>query len=194
MARLNGDGSVEPTGDEGALHAARVFAKALDDARTMQNGVGAWIGRQVPGATSPARAMTAARSPAASGPSSAKSAAASPPAGSRSFDWANARFAQSTAEASAPFGEWRDFIRPRLDPKTFDGLEARRPVADGQVRRTRATQEQRQMARPARRSTRCARRKTLAAKGIIKDPADLSPELMLHLDHGRTSSPAATPS
>ncbi|MGH6971854.1 MAG: hypothetical protein ACREEQ_09610, partial [Caulobacteraceae bacterium] len=48
MARLTGGEGIEPTGDEGALHAARVLVAALEKVRLMQNAVGAWIER-IPG-------------------------------------------------------------------------------------------------------------------------------------------------
>lgn len=117
MARLNGDGSIEPTGDEGAFHAAQVFTAALEEARQMQNAQGAWIDRlkgyiarqshdrlKVAGGFWRELGVVARRIP--------KDRLAA-------FDWAAAR-RQAAARA---FRQWRDFIHPRLDPKTFEGLD-----------------------------------------------------------------------
>ncbi|HUO22691.1 MAG TPA: hypothetical protein VMU59_09275 [Caulobacteraceae bacterium] len=165
MARINGAQGLEPTGDEGALHAARVFAKALDDAREMQNAQGAWtpkaegyIARQSHDAAKVAGGLwrelaEVGREAKAKG---------------LDVDWAAARL---RAEARA-FGAWRDFILPKLDPKTFDGLEHE------DVPFTRwedDAQEQRQLGR--QRDLEAAR--ALAARGVLKDPTDLR-ELMLH--------------
>lgn len=119
MARLNGNGSIEPTGDEGAFHAAQVFAKALDEVRQGQNAQGAWISKlegyiarqshdrlKVAGGFWRELAEIGRRAPAE------KLAA---------LDWKAARL----GAAKRAFREWRDFIRPKLDPKTFEGLTDR---------------------------------------------------------------------
>ena len=115
MARLNGAGDVEPTGDEGALHAARVFVSALREARKMQNGVGAWID-ELPGYI--ARQTHYAEKIA--GGYWREIAEVSRQAKDRGLklDWNQAK---ATAETRA-FGAWRDFIMPKLDPRTFQGL------------------------------------------------------------------------
>jgi hypothetical protein len=149
MARLTGAPGVEPTGDEGALHAARVFVAALEASRKMQNDVGAWIdraegyiGRQAHDAN-----KIAGRFYRELGELGRRVQAS----GVKDFDWAAAR---SAAEARS-FGEWRDFIRPKLDEgKTFGGIDAGDVYAPEQA-------------------------KALAARGILEDPSDAA-ELMLH--------------
>ena len=117
LARIQGDGAIEPTGDEGALWAARVLASALERGRTMQNEVGAFIGKlegyiarqshdreRVAGGFWRELGQIAERLP-------ADKAAA--------FDWAAAR---AGAERRG-FRAWRDYIRHRLHEKTFEGLD-----------------------------------------------------------------------
>lgn len=166
MARINGDGKIEPTGDEGALHAARVFAQALDDARQMQNDQGAWIDK-TPGYI--ARQSHDANKVAGGfwgqlGEFGARVKAG----GLKGADWKAARAA---AERRA-FGEWRDFILPKLDPRTFDGLELEDvPFTQWEDE----AQEQRQLGR----AKDLDQARQLAARQILKDPTDLR-ELMLH--------------
>jgi hypothetical protein len=148
MARLTGAPGVEPTGDEGALHAARVFVAALKRAREMQNGVGAWID-ELPGYVA-RQSHDAGKIAGGFWRELGELGGRVAQNGIKDLDWAAAR---SAAEARA-FGQWRDFIRPKLDPKTFDGLEA----MDAEDQAT---------------------AKGLAARGIVKDPADPA-ELMLH--------------
>ena len=45
MARLTGGPGIEPTGDEGALHAAQALVAAQEQGRLMQNAQGAWIAK-----------------------------------------------------------------------------------------------------------------------------------------------------
>ena len=122
MARLNGAAGVEPTGDEGALHAARVFVKALDDARERQNDQGAWIGKQEGyiGRQSHDADKIAGGMWRELGEFGRRMKAAKL-LDPRKVDWAGARLA---AQRKA-FGAWRDFILPRLDPRTFEGIEAK---------------------------------------------------------------------
>ncbi|HYE45164.1 MAG TPA: hypothetical protein VEA44_05260 [Caulobacter sp.] len=112
LARLRG-ASTPATGDRGAEIAARVFAKAQDRAKAMQNAAGAWIGdlegwvaRQhhdrlkiSGGFWRELRAM--AKGEAAPG------------------NWK----AASLAARRKAFHDWADFIRPRLDAKTFERID-----------------------------------------------------------------------
>ena len=125
IARLTGNGAVEPTGDEGALHAARVFVSAQEAARKMLNDAGAWVD-QLPGYI--ARQLHDPGKIAGSmwGEIAEAARAAQEAGGLGKLDWDAVR-RSATAKA---FGAWRDFILPRLDPKTFDGLEDR-DVAPG---------------------------------------------------------------
>jgi hypothetical protein len=111
MARLNG-ADIAPTGDADAVEAARLFTDALEAGRRMQNGEGAWIGkiegyigRQSHDALRVAGGFW--RELKAGGLRGALT------------DWPAAR---RKASAKA-FREWRDFIRPKLDRRTFDGVE-----------------------------------------------------------------------
>lgn len=167
MARLNGAPGVEPTGDEGALHAAQVFAKALDDARELQNAQGAWIAKQ--------EGYIARQSHDADKIAGGlwkelgevgRRAQAAGKIGD--VDWNAARLA---AQARA-FGEWRDFIAPKLDARTFDGLELE------DVHWTEWNDEADEAAAKGKaRDLEAARQ--LAARGVLKDPTDLK-ELFLH--------------
>lgn len=165
IARLNGDGSIEPTGDEGALRAAQVLAKALEDGRTMQNDQGAFIqklagyvGRQshdrlkIAGGFWRELAEIARRLP------DEKLGA---------FDWQNAR----TAAAKRAFREWRDFIRPRLDPKTFEGLELKDVPWETWEDEA---EEKRQMGR----QKDLADAGSLASHGVIDDPTSLEERML----------------
>lgn len=119
MARLNGATGVEPTGDEGALHAARVFVKALDDARQMQNDQGAWIAKQkgyiVRQSHDAAKIAGGLWRELGEYGRKVHAAGLDP----RKVDWPRARL-QAQARA---FAEWRDFILPKLDPRTFEGID-----------------------------------------------------------------------
>jgi hypothetical protein len=166
LFRLNGGEGAEPTGDEGALHAARVFAKALDDSREMQNAQGAWIDK-LPGyiaRQSHDPGKVAGGMWRALGELGRRAQAN----GLKGLDWASARLA---AERDA-FGAWRDFIRPKLDERTFEGLEHEDVPFE---RWEDDAQEARQLGR--RRDLAAARE--LAARQVLKDPADLR-ELFLH--------------
>ena len=144
MARLNGAGQVEPTGDEGALHAARVFTGALRAGKDAQNALGAWID-ELPGYIA-----RQTHDPLKVAGGYWREISQLVKGGAR--DWTSARLA---AEKNA-FGAWRDFITPRLDPKTFQGLDSRE-----------FTDEER------------AGAQGLQAAGILKDASDPR-ELMLH--------------
>jgi hypothetical protein len=109
MARLN-EGKVAPTGDAQAEYAARIFNAAIEKGRQYQNAAGAWIARLdgyvvrqqhdrlrvAGGFWSDMAALKASKG-----------------------QWSAAR----NAAARKAFGEWRDFIRPKLDPRTFDGID-----------------------------------------------------------------------
>lgn len=112
MSRLNG-GKVEPTGDADALKVAEILNAATETGRLMQNDAGAWIGR-IDGYI--ARQMHDSLRV----------------AGGfwREFQVggiaALADFNGAALKASRrAFREWRAFIEPKLDARTFDGIEAR---------------------------------------------------------------------
>lgn len=111
-ARLNG-AKVDPTGDADALKIAEILNEASEMGRLMQNDAGAWIGRlegyagrQIHDRLRVAggfwREFQAGRLGAAT----------------------DFRAASLKASRRA-FRTWRDEIRPRLDPRTYQGLEAR---------------------------------------------------------------------
>lgn len=112
MARLNG-AKIDPTGNGDALAAAEVLNTATEKVRLMQNDAGAWIGkldgyvtRQMHDALRVAGGFW------------------------REFQVgglaAITDFKGAALKASRrAFREWRDFIEPKLDSRTFDGLEAR---------------------------------------------------------------------
>lgn len=117
MARLTGDGSIEPTGDEGALHAARVLAKGLEDTRQAQNAVGGFIGklegyvakqshdpRKIAGGYYRELGEVARKL--------SKD-------GLKDVNWQEVR----TRAAQRPWKIWRDYQLANLHPKTFEGLE-----------------------------------------------------------------------
>lgn len=114
MARLNGAGDVEPTGDEAALHAARVFVGALRAGREMQNSVGAWID-ELPGYIA---RQTHDPEKIAGGYWRELSAWTAIAKGGTRPSWDGAQ----TFAAARAFGAWRDFILPRLDERTFAGV------------------------------------------------------------------------
>lgn len=109
MARANG-ADVPPTGDADAAAAGKIFAEAIEAGRRMQNREGAWIGKidGYIGRQSHDRLRIAGgfwRE--------------LQTAGLRGVtDWNGARLAASRKA----FREWRDFIRPKLDDSTFDGV------------------------------------------------------------------------
>lgn len=170
MARLNGGAGIEPTGDEGALHAAQVLVKAISDAREMQNSVGAFI-EKIPGyigRQSHDPGKVAGGFWRELGEVGRRAQAAKGLGGLKDLDWGAAR---SAAEARA-FGAWRDFILPKLDPATFAGLELEDiPFEKWEDE----AEEARQMSR--RRQVDAA--KQLQASGIVKDATDVK-ELMLY--------------
>lgn len=118
MARLNGSKTVKATGNADAVEAARLFVDALEAGRRMQNRAGAWIGKiegyigrqshdrlkVAGGFWRELRAMT------------------------RDGAGLNMREAANRASARA-FRKWHDTIRPRLDERTFAGLELDREAA-----------------------------------------------------------------
>lgn len=115
LARLNGDGAIEPTGDEDALHFARVASKALDDTREAQNAQGAWIAkregyiaRQSHDPTKIAGSFWKALGQMAD---QLKARGIN--------DWRGAR----TEAAMEPWREWRDYQLEHLSDKTYEGLE-----------------------------------------------------------------------
>ncbi len=168
MARLNGNGSIEPTGDEGALHAARVFVKALEDARQMQNGQGAWIDRidGYIGRQSHDRLKVAGGFWRELGEVGRRL----PKDGLGAFDWAAAR----QAAAKRAFRQWRDFILPKLDPKTFDSL------VEEDVPWTQ-WEDDKQEAEQLGRRKQLADAQGLAARGVIDNPADLRERMLYRI-------------
>lgn len=111
-ARLNGQ-AVEPTGDGDALKIAEIMNIGSEKARLMQNDEGAWIGRieGYQGRQIHDRLRVAGgfwREFQAGGMG------------------ALADFKGASLKASRKaFREWRDEIRPKLDDRTFEGIEAR---------------------------------------------------------------------
>jgi hypothetical protein len=135
MARLNG-ADIEATGDADALAAARVFAAALEKNRQGLNAQGAFVGKL--------KGRIAAQSHDRLKVSGGfwrefREAGIGAPA-----RWGEARL-QASRKA---FRQWRDYIRPRLDPATFDGIDA----ADGAL---------------------ADEAEALAKAGVIDDAADL---------------------
>lgn len=110
MARLNG-AEIAATGNKDAVKAAKLFVEALEAGRHMQNAEGAWIGKITGyiGRQSHDRLRV-------SGGFWREMAAMRAGAG---LDWKAARL-QASRKA---FREWRDFIRPKLHPDTFAGVE-----------------------------------------------------------------------
>lgn len=111
MARANG-ADIPPTGDAGAVKAAKLFSDALEAGRRMQNAEGSWIGKieGYIGRQSHDRLRVAGgfwREVKAAGLRGAVT------------DWNAARLKAS----GRAFREWRDFIKPLLDKRTFDGVE-----------------------------------------------------------------------
>lgn len=112
MSRLNG-GRSEPTGDADALKVAEILNAAQETARLMQNDAGAWIGR-IEGYVT--RQMHDRLRVAGGFWREFEAGGLGAVA-----DWK----AASLKASRRAFREWRDFIRPKLDPRTFEGLEAR---------------------------------------------------------------------
>lgn len=110
MARLNG-ADIEATGDADALNAARVFVAALEKNRQGLNAQGAFVGK-LKGRV----AMQAHDRLKVAGGFWREFAAGGI---GTPLKWGEARLAASRKA----FREWRDFIRPRLDPATFDGID-----------------------------------------------------------------------
>lgn len=117
MERLTGKPGAQPTGDAGALHAAQVLVKALDEGVEQQNELGAWIQR-IPGYIG--RQSHDANKVAGSYWAEVGEIGRRAQAAGRldKVIWTEAHLAAQ----DRAFGEWRDFITPRLDPKTFDGV------------------------------------------------------------------------
>jgi hypothetical protein len=112
LSRLNG-GKVEPTGDGDALKVAEILNAAQEKGRLMQNDAGAWIGRLEGYVTRQMHDRLRV-------------------AGGfwREFQTggvgALGDFRGAALKASRrAFREWRDTIRPLLDDRTFEGIEAR---------------------------------------------------------------------
>lgn len=112
MSRLTG-GRVDPTGDEDALHAAQVFTAALEKNRLAQNAEGAFI----PKLEGRISAQSHDRLKVSGGFWREMKVAGLKAIGKEG--WSEA----SQLAGRKAFREWRDFIRPRLDPKTFEGLD-----------------------------------------------------------------------
>lgn len=106
ISRLNG-GDVAPTGDGDALKVAEILNAAQERGRLMQNDAGAWIGRLNGYVT---RQMHD-RLRVAGG------------------FWGMEK--NNPARRGRAFREWRDTIRPLLDDRTFEGIEARDVNASG---------------------------------------------------------------
>lgn len=111
-ARLNG-AAVELTGDADALKTAEILNALSEKGRLMQNDVGAWIGKLdgYAGRQTHDRLRVSGgfwREFQAGGLGAIK----------------DVKGASLKASRRA-FREWRDFIRPKLDDRTFDGIEAR---------------------------------------------------------------------
>ncbi len=164
MARLNG-GMIDPTGDADALHAAQVFTAALEKNRLKQNAQGAFI----PKLEGRVAAQSHDRLKVSGGfwrEMRAGGIKALTPDG-----WRDARLAASRKA----FREWRDFIRPRLDPRTFDGLDL-----DGEMALTKAPENETDKA--AWLASKSAREdaQQLAAAGVIDDAEDLAERFLFH--------------
>jgi hypothetical protein len=111
IARLNGAEGIEASGDADALHAAQVFAAALEKNRQGLNSAGAFVGK-LRGRI----AMQAHDRLKVAGGFWREFRAAGLAAPGK---WGEARLAASRAA----FREWRDFIRPKLDPATFERID-----------------------------------------------------------------------
>lgn len=162
IARLRGAPGVEPTGDAGALHAAQIFIRAQDLARKMQNDMGAWIadlpgyiGRQTHNAEKISGGMWRELGGLAKAPGFGK------------LDWEAAQM----AAARRAFRAWRDFILPRLDDKTFEGLtEEDVPFEKWQD----DAEEKAQLGR----QSQLEDARGLAMRGVIDDPTDLRERML----------------
>jgi hypothetical protein len=150
MAILNGDGAEEPTGDDRAVKLARILVNAQRRGVRMQNDLGAWIG-DLKGYV--ARQSHDPMKIAGGYFRELAELAASARAGEDVQGGALGLEGLQDRALARAWGEWRDFIRPRLDDRTFDGLDQ----SDFDMNVARGLQ----------------------ARGIIKDAGDL-PELMLH--------------
>jgi hypothetical protein len=102
MGRANG-GPDLPTGDADAMKVAEIFNAANERARLSMNDQGAWIGKL-------------------EGFITRQTHDAQKVAGGF-FKEAAAKKAGTSVERRA-FGKWRDTIRPLLDERTFDGIDA----------------------------------------------------------------------
>lgn len=125
-ARLNG-AAIEPTGDADALKVAEILNGLSEKGRLMQNDVGAWIGRLegYAGRQSHDRLRVSGgfwREFQVGGLAAVK----------------DMKGAGLKASRKA-FRDWRDFIRPLLDDRTFEGIEAR-DVDEGWLDKAQALQ------------------------------------------------------
>lgn len=112
LSRVNG-GKEAPTEDAEAVKVAEAMAPVMEKARRMQNAEGAWIqqlegynGRQTHDALKVAGGFW--------------KGIADLGALRRTGSWDAAK----NAAAARAFKQWRDFSAPRLDPRTFEGIEA----------------------------------------------------------------------
>ena len=169
MARLNGDGTVQPTGNETALHIARVYNEALEHARRMQNDLGAWIAK-LPGyiaRQSHDRLRVAGGFWRELGVLGERARARDLHG---ALDWQGAR----VTAAKRAFRAWRDFITPKLDPRTFDGLELQ------DVDFTKWEDDAQEKAQLGRRKD-LAEASLLSGRGVIDDPRSLEERFLYHV-------------
>jgi hypothetical protein len=176
VARINGDGTVEPTGDDDALHAGQVIAKGLEAGRQMQNDGGAYIakregyfGRQTHDANKIAGGFWREL---------AEMKRKLPTEGAGALDW---RAAEGDA-AQRAFRRWRDVQMKLLDPKTFEGLNLddagvhweRAVLADTEAEMKSAIGR----AKQARSSAEDGMH--LAAAGVIDDAGSVAERVLYH--------------
>lgn len=142
MAKLNGADVEVDVQDRGAELAARVFVGALEKARVAQNEAGAWIGKLdghiVRQQHDRLRVSGGFWRELGDGLQAAG-------------DFAGA----SNRAAVKAFREWHDFIRPKLEPKTWQGLD---PADIGNLEEAGA----------------------LHAAGVLKSPDDLVERFLYH--------------
>ena len=161
MGRLNGS-TEEATGDAMAEDAAKVFAASLENARRMQNDQGAFI-RRLPGYIA---RQAHDRLKVSGGFWREVGAGGIGALG----DWRGAALKAS----QRAFREWRDHIRPRLDPSTFAGIE-HEDIPNHRLEDF--AEEKRQMGRKADLQEAAA----LHAAGVIDDPNDLEERFLFHV-------------
>jgi len=112
MARLNGQ-KIDPTGDADALKVAEILNAATEKGRLMQNDVGAWIGR-IEGYIG--RQM---HDPLRVAGGFWREFQVGGLGAVRDFKGAGLKASRKA------FREWRDYTLPKLDDRTFEGIEAR---------------------------------------------------------------------